>query len=311
MISCVRSIHISPCFIKEPGGDVGLRKEFIRKKAINLRKTCRSYAKIQRCLERKYHVSVNRKTLKNWWVRYREGFWNLKDNDRKPHKLQPSLPSGIQDQVSCLRRRTGYGSYVLKKLLAHRNINISESSIRRIIKRSGLSRGSKLEGSKREWVRWERKHPNTLWQLDGTQLDDKTWRLPIIDDCSRYLLGVFFYDKMNTKNVLTALNKCISVHGQPKQILTDNGSEFGGNGEGDNEFDRWCQKRKIHHIRSGVHKPTTVGKTERLHLTMNQELPYCFNDPEYFRYRYNHQRPHMSLDAKTPAQVYFAFWKLF
>ena len=90
---------------------MSLRKEFIRKQAINMRKKCRSYAKIQRYLERKYHHSVSRKTLKNWWVKYKLEFWNLKDKSRKPHRLRASIPSEIQDRVSNLRQRTGYGGY--------------------------------------------------------------------------------------------------------------------------------------------------------------------------------------------------------
>ena len=62
----------------------------------------------------------------------------------------------------------------------------------------------------------------------------------------------------------------------------------------------------IKHIRSKVHKPTTAGKVERFHQTVQKELPYCNNDFEMFRYRYNHIRPHSSLHMKTPAQVHFS-----
>ncbi|MBI2449880.1 transposase, partial [Candidatus Pacearchaeota archaeon] len=34
-------------------------------------------------------------------------------------------------------------------------------------------------------------------------------------------------------------------------------------------------------------------------------------DLEFFRMRYNHFRPHTSLENKTPAEVYNAFHKLF
>ena len=64
--------------------------------------------------------------------------------------------------------------------------------------------------------------------------------------------------------------------------------------------------KRIKHIRSRVHKPTTAGKVERFHQTVQNELPYCNNDFEMFRYRYNHIRPHGSLHMKTPAEVYFS-----
>lgn len=287
-----------------------MRKEFIRKQAIKVRKTCKSYARIKNFLERKYHYKVTCKTLKRWWKRHQSG-WNFKDKSRRPHSIHPTIPLHIEQSLVVLRKKTGYSAYQLRIKLEQKNISISESSIKRMIKKHNLSRGNKTEGNKQSYVRWQRDHPNTLWQLDGTQLEDTSWRLPIIDDCSRYCLGVFFYKTMTTNNVIKALEECIRMHGKPRQILTDNGSEFGGKGEGDNEFDRWCEKQGIHHIRSGLHKPTTVGKVEKIHDTINKELPFCHNDYEYFRYRYNHERPHRSLFGKTPAEIYFDFHKLF
>ena len=86
--------------------------------------------------------------------------------------------------------------------------------------------------------------------------------------------------------------------------MSDNGKEFGGTSK-HSEFDNWCKKWGIKHIRSRVHKPTTAGKVERHHQTMQNELPFCNNDLELFRYRYNHIRPHQSLNMKTPAEIYF------
>ena len=76
-------------------------------------------------------------------------------------------------------------------------------------------------------------------------------------------------------------------------------------------FDRWCRKRGIEHIRTKIHSPTTNGKVERLFKTMDDEMEFCDNNLEKFRMRYNHFRPHSSLDDKAPAEIYFAFDKLF
>ena len=38
---------------------------------------------------------------------------------------------------------------------------------------------------------------------------------------------------------------------------------------------------------------------------------FCNSDPEFWRMRYNHFRPHASLNGKTPDEVYFDFTKLF
>ena len=58
-------------------------------------------------------------------------------------------------------------------------------------------------------------------------------------------------------------------------------------------------------------KKHKAKKVERLFKTMDEELEFCNNDLESFRMRYNHFRPHSSLDNKVPADVYFDFHKLF
>lgn len=239
------------------------KREFIRKEVIRLRfKRKRAYKQIKVIVEKNYLCSISIKTIKRWIKKYKEG-WNLKDKSQRPKTIHRKISHLTTERIIILRRKMGWGANKIKIILDKENINISESSIKKIIKQYNLSRGSKMEGQRLKWVRWQREHPDSLWQLDGTQLDDMTWRLPIIDDCSRFCLGIFLFDSMTTKNVLFALEDCIKRHGKPREILTDNGSEFGGNGKGDNEFDRWCKRNQIHHIRSGIHKPTTTGKVER------------------------------------------------
>lgn len=186
-------------------------------------------------------------------------------------------------------------------------ICMSNSTIKRIIKKAGLSRGSSTEGVKLKWVRFERPDPNYLWQIDGDELDNGSWRVPVIDDCSRYCLGVKIMKEQTTKAITGFLDELITIHGKPKQILTDNGSEFGGVKGNDSEFDKWCEKRGIEHLRSGIHKPTTVGKVSAIQKTIENELPYSNNDIELWRMRHNHDRPHESLRGLTPATVYFQF----
>ena len=111
---------------------------------------------------------------------------------------------------------------------------------------------------------------------------------------------------MTTANVIAVLEEAIAMHGKPREILTDNGPEFGGTSK-DSEFDKWCEKQGIIHIRSGVHKPTTVGKISAIQQTIKRELPNWNNDLELWRYQYNHERPHQSLHLLTPAVVYFQF----
>ncbi|MCK5139932.1 MAG: transposase family protein, partial [Thermodesulfovibrionia bacterium] len=202
------------------------------------------------------------------------------------------------------REKTGWGAYTIKNTF---KFLYSESTIRRLIKSEGLSRGSKIENKRIHWVKWQRDHPDSLWQMDGSKLSNGNWILPILDDCSRYNIGLReFNSDLTTKEVIGFLEELIIIHGKPREVLTDNGTEFGGIWKNNSEFDKWCKEKGINHIRSRIHKPTTAGKVERFHGTHKGEIGYCKGDYELFRYRYNHIRPHRSLHMKTPAEVYFS-----
>lgn len=280
-----------------------MKKEIARREFLKLKVNGYSYAECQIILEKMYGFDVSLVTLKRWWKRFNLGDWNLRDNSTRPKTIQYTYTVEDLEEVIALRKRIGYSAYQLKQI----GISMSESMIKRIIKAVHLSRGNKMEGTRLKWVRFERDTPNSMWQLDGTQYDEQ-WVLPIEDDCSRYCVAMGTMEHMTTENVIKLLEEAIAMHGKPRELLTDNGPEFGGNGKGENDFDKWCIKQGIKHIRSAIHKPTTVGKVSRLQYTMVYELPYCHNDLEYFRWRYNCHRPHRSLHGLTPHQVYFG-WK--
>lgn len=249
-----------------------------------------------------YKLDVSLRTLKRWKNNLKDPYW--------VHPQEPSPPvpktAASQEQLNIItnfRKKTGYGPLIIKKVY---NFDFSESTIKRIIKTNELSRGSKIENMRIHWVKWQRNHPNSLWQMDGTKSEEGHWILPIIDDCARYCIGLDKFKTISTKTVISYLEKLISKHDKPREILTDNGTEFGGIWKNSSEFDNWCNKKGIKHIRSRAHKPTTAGKVERFHGTLKTELPYCDYDLELFRYRYNHIRPHRSLYMKTPAEVYFS-----
>lgn len=281
-----------------------MKKDIARREFLKLKLEGASYAACQKELEQRDAYKVSRRTLQRWWQRFNQGDWNLRDCSQRPHVIHYTYTVEDLEEVVDLRKKTGYSAYQLKQ----RGISMSESMMKQLIKGSGLSRGSKMEGMRLKWIRFERDTPNSMWQLDGTQQDDGTWVLPIEDDCSRYCIAIGTMEVMTTENVIKLLEEAIAMHGKPREILTDNGTEFGGNSKGENDFDRWCEKHGIKHIRSGIHKPTTVGKVSRLQYTIVYELPYCRNDLEYFRWRYNCHRPHRSLNGLTPHQVYFG-WK--
>lgn len=283
-----------------------MKKYPIRKEFLKLKISGKSYNQCKNELKDRFDKEFTIRTLKNWWRRFNECGWNLEDISQRPKTIQKKFSEEEKKVVARIRKNFCYGPKKTRIQSQKEGIFMSISTVKRIIKSSGLSKGSKMEGVKLKWVRFERPYPNDMWQIDGDENDDGTWRVPVEDDCSRFCLGVYDIKNNTTEATIMILEDCIKRHGKPKQILTDNGPEFGGTSK-DSEFDKWCDKQGIIHIRSGIHKPTTVGKVSAIQRTIQAELPNFNNDPEFWRMMYNHERPHESLRGLTPADVYFEF----
>lgn len=259
-----------------------------------------SHSEVQAYLRDHYDTEVCIRTLKRWKKNLVDSSWEGPTFPKPPVPLTKASQEQIL-RICKLRKKTGWGALPLKYIF---NFDFSESTYKRIIKSNGLSRGSKIENKRINWVKWQREHPDSLWQLDGHKDDEGNWLLPVIDDCTRYCVGIRRFKTITTEIVTNYLEELFKIHGVPRELLTDNGSEFGGLCR-TSQFDQWCEKLDIKHIRSKPKKPTTAGKVERHHLTFNNEIKFCGGDIDLFRYRYNQIRPHRSLHMRTPAQVYF------
>ena len=281
-----------------------LRREFLKMKTKGS-----SYATCKRVLRAQFDFQVSARTLKRWVRRFDTEEWNLQDCSRRPHTIHRKITSTVEEAVLRLRKQTGWGSEKLQKEL--HNLSISERSIDKILNVHALSRVSKSKGRRARYIRWQREHKNSLWQIDHTDEQEKGhYTLSIVDDATRYSLALVKMHTVTTNNVIIILDALIKKYGKPKEILTDNGSAYGGKSK-HSKFDRWCNRKGIKHIRTKIHSPTTNGKVERLFKTMDQEMSYCNQDLEVFRMRYNHFRPHSSLNGQTPAERYNDFSRLF
>lgn len=283
-----------------------MKKYDVRREFFKLKIEGHSYAVCRRLLKAKYDYDVTVRTLKRWIQRLDSGAWDLLDQSTKPHTIHYKVTSAIEEEVINLRMKTGWGCEKLASQLT--NLNISKISIHRILLKHSLCRETKTKGKRVKWVRWQRKTPNSLWQIDHTDEQElfNCYTLSVLDDASRYSIALVKMNQVTTKNVTIILDQLIKNYGKPTQILTDNGSAYGLKSK-HSKFDRWCKRRGIKHIRTKIHSPTTNGKVERLFKTIDEELKYSNNDLELFRMRYNHFRPHNSLKNKTPAEKYNRF----
>jgi hypothetical protein len=103
-------------------------------------------------------------------------------------------------------------------------------------------------------------------------------------------------------------------YGLPLQILTDNGVPFVGSNAlaGLSKLAVWWIQLGIHPIRIEPGCPNQNGRHERMHRTLKAEtsrppranLVAQQESFDEFRQCYNEERPHESLDFKTPSEVY-------
>lgn len=284
-----------------------MKKEEIRKEFFKLRIKHHSYPQCRKILMARFGYKVTIRTLQRWNKRLKEIKWDLEDKSRRPKTIHYKITSEIERKVVNIRKKTGWG----EDKIATRFSNLSHKAINKILNKYNLCNKFKVRRKRIKYIRWQRKHPNSLWQADiSDQKIKDRYCLSVIDDCSRYSIGLIALKRISTKIICKVLDDLMKIHGKPREILTDNGNVFGLRSK-HSKFDRWCRRRGITHIRTAVHSPTTTGKVERLFQTMKNEMKFCNNDPELFRMKYNHFRPHTSLNNKSPAGVYFAFHKLF
>jgi transposase InsO family protein len=249
-------------------------------------------------------AQIPRRTFYNWWSRYRlGGLEGLEPRSRQPHTVHRIPPENVE-RILRLRREKGWCPILIEGYLRRvESVEIGHTTIHRLLKQAGLNNPLPKPRRQRSYKRWQRKHPNSLWQCD-LKVVDARWLITILDDHSRYVTGSHIFKDGTAENVISLLDQAIHEYTKPREILTDHGSQFWSVRRGESNFDAYCERSKIKHILGGIGKPTTLGKIERWFRTYDLEharFPLHWKFIEY----YNYERPHMSLDYSTPAEVYF------
>ncbi|MCL2607352.1 MAG: DDE-type integrase/transposase/recombinase [Methanomassiliicoccaceae archaeon] len=120
-------------------------------------------------------------------------------------------------------------------------LNASAGTIDSVLRENRMLRPYKKR-KRKTYVRFEREHSMSLWQLDYKQWPDGLWSIWIWDDHSRMILGMEV-TMSAADTVIRLLESTIDMFGTPKQILTDHGTQFTNNrgGEENHKFEIWCK----------------------------------------------------------------------
>ena len=255
---------------------------------------------------------VSRKTYYKWKNRFQQkGIDGLKDRSRRPKNSPKRTDASTESEIVRIKTQCPrWGAYRIRNQLLRQGVTISPKTVNTVLKRHGIP--TLWQKRKKKYKRFERKHSNSLWQMDimGEIVIDgvKVYPISILDDRSRKILACHLYTRERAKEVVKTLKIAIEQYGPPKQIYTDNGGQFLSK-----KSAKACLKAGIKHIKTSVGHPQGIGKIERWHRNVQEEFfdLYTFNivreaQPAldvYLNY-YNHERPHMGISGCTPHARY-------
>jgi putative transposase len=149
---------------------------------------------------------------------------------------------------------------------------------------------------------------NEIWALDfmaDALYGRRAFRtLNVIDEGNREVLGIEVATSIPSLRVIRVMEQLIELHGKPKALRLDNGSELTSIA-----FTEWCQAQGIEPRFIQPGKPDQNAYIERFNKTYRDEVldAYVFDSVEQVREvteswlrEYNEERPHDSLGHVPP-----------
>lgn len=239
----------------------------------------------------------------------------LANQSRRPHGSPRRTSRAQTARVVALRDAYGWGGEKLARLLDAEGIALAPRTIDRIIQREGLTRVDTAPAP--ALTRFERGAPNDLWQMDAKghyplRPEGRCHPLSVLDDHSRYAVGLVALPALDTRGVRTALTACFERYGVPTAMLMDHGVPWWSatNEGGLTTLSVFLLKQGIRLLYGRVRHPQTQGKVERFHRTLGErlrwwgvptDLPGFRHALATFRDEYNEVRPHEALAMQPPA----------
>ena len=253
--------------------------------------------------------STTSRTVQKLVKNYKEFGWDgLKDH--KTGRPEVVLNQNAEIIIFDLRRRFGYGPSRIEYLLKQKGFSISHRQIEKLLIRNDLVIPNVKKQKSRKWVRYELPNPNDMWHTDWSFDPFTNTILSVfIDDRTRLITCFGLFKNATAENAVALLRNGIVDFGKPKSIMTDHGTQYYSNYPGSDQNNTVFRKALnilgIKHYLARINRPQTNGKVERFFLTYKTEFATgSFKTLNDFMRHYNECRPHMSLNYKTPKQVW-------
>lgn len=202
------------------------------------------------------HFGIGRMTLFRWLKRFEKiGIIGLNERSRKPKHFRQSItPWPVITRIVEIRKQyPAWSKRKIKAILGREGIDVSESTVGRILKRKGFINKKVSKKKRRSALNPKNRFPKGLKinyegqmiQIDTKYINitggQKYYQFTAIDVLSkRRVLRV--YPSQSSRNGALFLKECITSFPFPiKAVQTDNGAPFL------KEFDKLCRKLNIPH----------------------------------------------------------------
>ncbi len=256
------------------------------------------------------HTGFNQSTIVRWTnlVKKNNFGWEIPTQSSRPLHHPKQLSGALVKAVLEYRQKHQRCAEVLHYYLKRDGYDLSVSSVKRVLKRAGISRFSR-------WKKWHQyserpkaEKPGILVEID-TIVDgpheDRLYIYTLLDLYSRW---AFAYPvvKIGASESYKFIQKAFEVIPfEIKTLQSDHGAEFS------KFFSKQVVAKGINHRHTRIRRPTDNGHLERFNRTIQEEcilrIPKTLSSyqkaiPEYLHF-YNTERPHMGLQMQTPLKV--------
>jgi len=210
---------------------------------------------------------------------------------------------------------TFYGYRRILHVINSRGLHVNHKKLYRIYRSLDLQRHRPRKNKKLSVVQpplTEPQYPNHIWAVDflfDNLMDGRPIKFMTVEDLfSRFSPGIDSRFSIPAKRAVEVLEECIGSFGTPRIIRTDQGPEFRSR-----TFQKFLQKKGIRHEFIEKASPWQNGNLESfngkfrdecLNRNLFENIPQIKEVIEKHRKFYNTERPHSSLNGKTPFEVY-------
>ena len=277
----------------------------------------------------KTYESVNGNEIKfhsytffRWYKAYlKDGFDGLKPKGRADENQYRKLSDDAIEEIKFNLNEYPRipATVIYQKLLDNNTITSKTTSLSTVTRFVSSYKKELKFNTNKDMRRYEMEHINELWcgdssvgpyiKIDGQKY--KTYIIALIDDASRFIVGIDIFFNDNFVNLMSVIKGAITKYGKPKKFNFDNGSNYRSN-----QMTLLAARIGVAINYNPIHTPTSKAKIERWFRTLKDHWMASINYNDFksldelrkslleYVQKYNNT-VHSSLNGVSPIDRFF------